>query len=244
VIAFVTAIGSEERYQRFARKGVDLTKAPEDVVLELRDASSLASAYNQALDELAAQAGLEAAIILHDDTEICDEGFRDKIRAWVAEPQTSIVGALGARRVSSIAWWLGDGVGRLRETRGTIDFGEREGDVDAVDGLLLALCTDAVRKLRFDERVAPGFHGYDVDVCFTARRHGGRVVVREMDIVHHTKGGFGDRLGFVRTDLRWRAKWKPRESPAARARHLVRLAGVMVPRGAGAEFGSANHTAR
>jgi GT2 family glycosyltransferase len=80
-------------------------------------------------------------------------------------------------------------------------------DVDAVDGLLLVLSPWAVRNLRFDEDRFTGFHGYDADICFQARAAGKRVVVDEIAVVHHTKGGYGDLDAYRRCDQAFRAKW-------------------------------------
>jgi GT2 family glycosyltransferase len=82
-------------------------------------------------------------------------------------------------------------------------------DVDCVDGLLLVLSPWVVRHLRFDEQTFRGFHGYDVDFCFTVRRAGKRVVVSDFPLHHHDRAhlGFSDRHGFSQADIRWRAKW-------------------------------------
>jgi methionine biosynthesis protein MetW len=102
------------------------------------------------------------------------------------------------------------------ETRGQIDFGGHPDDVDAVDGLLLVLSPWAVRNLRFDADAFDAFHGYDVDFCFQARAAGRRVVVDDIGVFHHTKGGYGDEDAFRRADAAFRAKWldSPRRAAA------------------------------
>jgi 2-polyprenyl-3-methyl-5-hydroxy-6-metoxy-1,4-benzoquinol methylase len=88
-----------------------------------------------------------------------------------------------------------------------LDFGGGTHDVDTVDGLMMVLSPWAVRNLRFDDARFTGFHGYDADFCFQARRAGRRVVVDDIDVIHHTKGGYGDEQAFRRSDDAWRAKW-------------------------------------
>jgi hypothetical protein len=127
----------------------------------------------------------------------------------------AVVGAIGARGVTSLAWWEGKGFGRAIETRGVVDFGGGSHDVDSVDGLLMALSPWAARELRFDDQSFTGFHGYDADICFQARAAGRRVVVEELALVHHTKGGYGDMAAFKRCDSAFRAKWFGAAAPVS-----------------------------
>ena len=64
-----------------------------------------------------------------------------------------------------------------------------------------------MRNLRFDEQTCTGFHGYDADICFQARAAGKRVVVDEIAVVHHTKGGYGDMAAYAACNAAFRAKW-------------------------------------
>jgi GT2 family glycosyltransferase len=216
VIAFATVVGSEEKFRRCALPGLRLAAEPDSVVAEVDEADSIFAAYNEVLDALAPRADLEALVLLHEDAEIVDPGFCAKLRARLAaEPDVAVVGVVGARRVTSLAWWEGECFGRVRETRGLIDFGGGTHDVEALDGLLLALSPSAVRELRFDAERFHGFHGYDADVCFQARAAGRRVLVDELAVVHHTKGGFGDEAAWRAADAAWRAKWLGASAAAA-----------------------------
>ncbi len=96
-----------------------------------------------------------------------------------------------------------------------IDFGEGQHEVEVVDALFLALSPWALRTLRFDESRPGfrGFHGYDADICCEARRRGKRVVVTEIDLVHHTRGGLGDQVAYRRADITWQRKWRRNVSP-------------------------------
>ena len=93
-----------------------------------------------------------------------------------------------------------------------------ETDVDTVDGLFLALSPWALRNLVFDEETYTGFHAYDADICMQARSAGRRVRVLQLDLFHHTKGGFGDKAQHRAADDAFRRKWDiPLDS------HLYRL---------------------
>jgi hypothetical protein len=220
MIAFAVCVGSEEKYRRYAAPGIRLACEPDSIVAEVTTTESIFSAYNEVLEALAPRQDLEALVLLHEDTEIVDTAFCEKLRARLAQPGVAVVGAIGARGVTSLAWWEGKGYGRAIETRGVVDFGGGSHDVDSVDGLLMALSPWAVRELRFDEQSFTGFHGYDADICFQARAAGRRVVVEELALVHHTKGGYGDLEAFKRCDSAFRAKWFGAPAPASKVSEI------------------------
>ena len=208
MIAFATCIGSEEKLRRYASPGLRRACEPDSIVAEATADGSIFTAYNEVLDAFAAREDLEALVLLHEDTEIVDSAFCAKVRRALADPEVAIVGVVGAREVSGLAWWEGQGFGRVVESRGVVDFGGGAHDVDTVDGLLMVLSPWAVRNLRFDDERFSGFHGYDADLCFQARAAGKRVVVDEIAVVHHTKGGYGDLEAYRACDRAFKEKWK------------------------------------
>ena len=209
MIAFGACVGSEEQFRRFALPGIRLACEADSIVAEVTTDSSIFTAYNEVLDALAGRDDLEALVLLHEDTEIVDSAFCAKVRARLAAPDIAVVGVVGARGVRSLAWWEGEGYGRVVETRGVVDFRAGTHDVESVDGLMLVLSPWAVRNLRFDDQRFSGFHGYDADICFQARAAGKRVVVDEIAVVHHTKGGYGDSDAYRACDAAFVAKWSP-----------------------------------
>jgi 2-polyprenyl-3-methyl-5-hydroxy-6-metoxy-1,4-benzoquinol methylase len=217
MFAFASVIGSEEKFRRCAAPGIGRVSEPDAVVAEYTDATSMCTAYNEVLDTFADRDDLEALVLLHDDTEILDPAFCAKVRRRLADDDVAVVGVVGAQDVRSLEWWNGKGRGRVKETRGDIDFGGHDEDVDAVDGLLLVLSPWAVRNLRFDADRFDHFHGYDVDFCFQARAAGRRVVVDDIELFHHTKGGYGDEEAFRRADAAFRSKWLADTAPPSAA---------------------------
>lgn len=215
MIAFATAIGTREVFERHARPGVAACSEPGSPLAEI-ECDSLFTGYNEALDHFATVEDLEALVLLHEDVELCDPGICDVLRArFASDPAIAVIGAIGARGVRSLCWWEGEMRGRVLETRGLIDHGGGCHDVDSVDGLLLALSPWAVRSLRFDAERFHGFHGYDVDFCLQARAAGRRVVTEDLALVHHTRGGIGDGEDFWRADALLREKWAARGRPMA-----------------------------
>jgi Glycosyltransferase like family len=214
MIAFAACIATRETFDRYARPGLALHGEPDSPFAEI-DTDSIFAGYNEALDAFSAYDDLEALVLLHEDVAIDDPAFCAKVRARLADPSIAVVGAIGATGIRSLCWWEGQIHGRVWETRGLIDHGAGCVDVDAVDGLLMVLSPWAVRNLRFDADGFRGFHGYDVDFCLQARAVGRRVVVDDLQVHHHTRGGIGDGDGFWRADATLRSKWRARGVPMA-----------------------------
>jgi 2-polyprenyl-3-methyl-5-hydroxy-6-metoxy-1,4-benzoquinol methylase len=207
MIAFGVCVGDQDTFLRVAAPSIARVAEPDSPLADSTDNASIFTAYNEMLDVFAGHDDLEALVLLHEDVEIRDPHFLATVREALSDPDVAVVGVVGARGVRSLAWWEGDPRGRCEETRGLVDFGGGSHDVDVVDGLLLVLSPWAVRSLRFDEARFSGFHGYDADLCLQARCAGKRVRVVDLDVRHHTKGGFGDVASYQRSDAAFTAKW-------------------------------------
>jgi hypothetical protein len=215
VIAFAACVGSPEKLAAFGAPGLKLAMEPDSVFAELSTTTSILEAYNEALEHFAAYDDLEALVLLHEDTEILDAGFCDRVRAALRDPAVAIVGPIGARDVRSLAWWDGRIAGTVSETRGLVSGDLSDPEVDALDGLLLVLSPWAVRSLRCDTQTFTGFHAYDLDLCFQARAAGRAVRVAPLPVFHHTKGGYGDGSVWRAADAAFRAKWSLSAAAAA-----------------------------
>ena len=210
MFAFGICIGNELRYERYARQGMEGVIEPGDLVVELRNQLSIHAAYNKVLGAARDLTGLQAVILLHEDLEISDRHFRDKVVLAFQDPEVGVLGAVGAIKVTSLAWWEGELRGALNESRGRVEGDQRVGEVETVDGSLLCLSPWVSRNLQFDEGYG-GFHGYDLDLCFSVQANGKKVVVDVLELFHHTRGGYGDVESFTRSDEYFRRKWIPAE---------------------------------
>ncbi len=224
MIAFACVVGDEEQFNRWAVAGIDTVREPDTVIAVRRDQTSIFSAYNEMLAELGARDDLEAVVLLHQDVEIVDADFMSKLRAAVARPRVAVVGVVGGREptdrggpwwqsqevVGCFGWdWLMDPEREQLYDPGSfwVEYGRREGEVDGVDGCLIAMPAWAARELRFDEQLAPGFHGYDIDICLQALEAGHKVWVADIHVMHHNDAALPDAAEFEAAYKALRMKW-------------------------------------
>jgi hypothetical protein len=214
VIAFASCVASEEIFRRRCLPGMQRVAEEDFVFGELTTTTSIFEAYNEALDHFGGVEDLEALVLLHQDTELLDSAFCATVREALADPQVALVGAIGARDVTSLAWWHGTMTGSVIDSRAPLQFGFENPLVDNTDGLLMILSPWAVRNLRFDTDTYTGFHAYDVDFGFTVKAAGRTAMVADLGVMHHTLDGddpdptgFGDKDAWLAADRLFRTKW-------------------------------------
>jgi Glycosyltransferase like family len=200
MIAFGTSITKPAIFRRCAEPGIRRAVEPDSETIAIDAVGTIFRSYNALLERAAALPDLEALVLVHQDTEIVDADLCRKIREALADPQVAVVGCVGAIGVRSIAWWEASvtlasfinryeehGGGELRSFSWTWDEAPpfaHTGEVETLDGFLLALSPWAVRNLRFDESLGE-FHGYDLDFCLQAREAGRKVVTADFRAIHH-----------------------------------------------------------
>lgn len=199
MIALGCSITAPDVYAKAAEPGFRLVAEPDTVILANAAAGSIFRSYNLLMDQAAALEDLEALVLVHQDAEIADASFIPNVRAALQDPDVGVVGCVGAVGVRTIAWWEGSVtwasfVHRYGELGGGdlpgFAWGQdlpayaRTGEVDAVDGFVLALSPWVVRNVRFDESLG-ALHGYDLDFCLTVREQGKKVVTADLKVIHH-----------------------------------------------------------
>lgn len=176
----------------------------------LYEQPSIAVAYNTIIDlTLRRYPDVEALVLLHDDLQLTDEQFEDKVRAALADPDVAVLGVAGARGVRSLDWWNYQTIGHQLTDTTALDFGVRSGEVDGLEGSLLVLSRWALENLRFDETY-DGFHGYDCDVARQALDVGKKVLVIDVDTHHRTTLGWKSpevHQSWLRAAEIYRKKW-------------------------------------
>ncbi|MCB0870974.1 MAG: hypothetical protein KDB52_09095 [Solirubrobacterales bacterium] len=201
MVAIGSAVTSPEKYEALAEPGIRLAAEPDTVVLSRASAGSLFRSYNIILDEASKMEDLEFLVLIHQDAQIEDPEFIQKIRNEFKDPDVALVGCAGAIGVRNIAWWEG-AVTWASFTHVYDDLGGGEipaltwlteetpsyaslGEVDMIDGFVIGFSPWAIQNLRFDEITGSALHGYDFDISFQARDAGKKVVTADLKVVHH-----------------------------------------------------------
>jgi hypothetical protein len=200
LIAFGISITRPDVYRQAAEPGIRRAAEPDSEVITLDAPGSIFRSYNELMERAASLDDLEALVLLHQDAEIVDSDFCAKVRQALRDPEVGVVGCVGAVGVRSIAWWegsvaLASFVHRYEEHGGgdLTAFSwawedappyARTGEVDTLDGFLLALSPWVVRNVRFDESLGM-LHGYDFDFCLQVREAGKRVMTADFRAIHH-----------------------------------------------------------
>jgi len=200
-IVYGVCVGS---WERFAANVVPRTQGRE--VIAIAGHTSIATAYRKI--QMAARLRADILILQHDDLEITDPDAEAKIIEAIAGG-ADLVGVAGGGSDGGIAWWNQNPIGHQRTDVGEIDFGVRFGDVQALEGSLIAM-SDWSSWLQFDDRY-PGFHGYDADICRQAITERRRVAVVDIDTHHHTRMGFKTAQShedWLAADRIFRDKWR------------------------------------
>jgi hypothetical protein len=226
MIVFGSAVTDPEAYRRYAEPGLKRVVEPDSTVIANASSGSLFRAYNLILEQASAFDDLEALVLLHQDTELVDVEFCATVRDTLRDPDVGVVGCVGAIGVRSIAWWEGSAtwasfIHRYHELGGG-DLpafswpGEdrppyaRTGEVDTVDGFVMALSPWVVRNIRFDESMGP-LHGYDFDLCLQVRAAGRKVVTADFKAIHnHSLDLVSDPEGWIAAHIRISEKWDGR----------------------------------
>jgi hypothetical protein len=234
MIAFGCAITDHALYESCAEPGIKRVAEPDSEILAFGSAglgdASVFRNYNLLLEEAAKLEHLEALVLVHQDAEIVDDEFCEKVRRGLRHPDLGILGCAGAIGVRNIAWWDGSVTmasfaHRYEEYGGgeiigsTYNWEEappeaRTGEVDVIDGFMMVLPPWFIENIRFDESLGQ-FHGYDFDVCQQVRAAGKKVMTEHIRVIHHhSLELIGDVDGWIAAHMRVAEKWDGKLSPA------------------------------
>lgn len=232
MIAFGIALTDATQFENFAEPGIEFCREPDTRTMVYDSAGSIFRNYNLILDDAAKIEGLETIVLIHQDAEINDRNFIPKVRAALAESDdVAIVGCAGAVGVRNIAWWEGSvtwasfthrytemGGGEIPAVSWLEDDTApyaRLGEVDSVDGFVMAFSPWAIQNLRFDESIGSALHGYDFDICMQARQAGKKVVTADLKVVHnHSLKLVSDAESWVEANIKLADKWEDVIPPA------------------------------
>ena len=145
----------------------------------------------RALNQGAELATGELLCFLHNDTEMRDPRWLERLEGAVRSPaRIGLAGLYGVRRLRRDGRYVGRTIVHCLEGEATMHSPRVE--VAAVDGVCLFLARDVLQAVGgFDEGYG-FFHGYDRDLSFAVRELGLRCAVVHAPFVH--RGG-GTRTG-------------------------------------------------
>jgi Glycosyltransferase like family len=226
MIAFAASITKPELYRECAEPGIRRAAEPDSEVLAFPANGSIFRSYNTLLGRAAELEGLEALVLVHQDAEIMDEDFCDKVRSALSDPEVGLVGCAGAVGVRSIAWWEGSvalasftvryddhGGGDLPGFSWVWDDAPpyaRTGEVESLDGFVLVLPPWTVKNIRFDESLGQ-LHGYDLDFCLQVREAGRKVITADFRAAHNRELDLiPDPENWIKAHIKVAEKWDGR----------------------------------
>jgi tetratricopeptide (TPR) repeat protein len=167
-------------------------------IIAIRDARSLAEAYNRAI----ASTQGEIVLLSHDDIDVLAPDFAASVLRQLLD--LDVVGVVGCTRMDgpAVGW---SGHPHLRgwithhaptDLKWNVDLLDPRGacgDVAILDGVLLAARREALAAVPFDAETFDGFHLYDIDWSYRASRAGFRLgVTGEFLLVHASRGAYDE----------------------------------------------------
>jgi len=223
VSIIICSIDDEKRARTVDLYGRLYAGLPHEIIV-IRDARSLAEAYNRGL----ARSSGDLIVLSHDDVDILSVDFAARLQYHLQ--RFDVIGIMGAAQMDGPAWgWSGH-----PNLRGWITHhapGEQQWFVDIVDprcvaddvvvldGVFLAAKRLVFDAMRFDDETFDGFHLYDIDWSYRAAMAGFRLAVAgDLLLVHASRGTFDPE--WQRYAERFCAKHAVGEMPAAPHRQV------------------------
>ncbi|NRT75732.1 glycosyltransferase [Clostridium beijerinckii] len=201
-IAFITCVNNEALYMKSLEyiKKLQLPEFMEIELIAIRDAKSMTSAYNEAMQK----SDSKYKVYLHQDVYIQNENFIiDILDIFKNDENIGLMGMVGAKiiPVSGIWWEDHIKVGKVFDShRGFIEllnFNEVQDsytDVKGIDGLIMITQYD----LPWRDDIFDGWHFYDLSQSVEFIKKGFKVIVPSQKIawclhdcgIVNTKNGF------------------------------------------------------
>lgn len=200
MISIIFCSISETKAQAIERHYRDLLGNEPHEIIIIRDALSLAEAYNRGIDRALG----DILIFSHDDIEFLDP------TTWLPRLKThlihfDVVGLAGTTQLISPAWaqsgppYTFGQIGELDGQNGpyrvllcSVPAAAVPG-IQGLDGLFFAVKRQVVQRIRFDEITFDGFHCYDTDFSYQAYLAGFKLAVATDLFVLHASQGYFDK---------------------------------------------------
>jgi hypothetical protein len=163
----------------------------------------LCTVYNK----LAAQSKFPFLLFLHEDVAFQTKNWGKLLLDQLTNnAQRGVVGIAGSAYKSVIpsGWFTGlkdkdffnivhDDKGKIKKIIDAHDPTLIAAEVKVLDGVFLACHKSVWEDVRFNDDLLKGFHFYDIDFSIRASDKYKNIVMRNIDLIHYTKGGdFGE----------------------------------------------------
>jgi GT2 family glycosyltransferase len=185
------------KFARVTANYRSLYGAREVEIIGIHDARSLAEGYNRGI----AQTRGEHIILSHDDIEILTSDFAARIDRHLGE--FDLIGVAGTTRLVAGKW---DAAGDpylfvlisspIPDSEGYVTVLRGGGplvvpNVQALDGVFMAMRRNVAISIPFDEALFDHFHLYDLDFSFRAYHAGFALAIcRDIALIHQSIGNF------------------------------------------------------
>jgi hypothetical protein len=195
-VSIVICSIDDVRHERAVALYRRLFAAVRHEIVSIRNARSLAEAYNWALRHSVA----DVVVLSHDDVDILASDFA--VRLFERLQAFDVVGVAGSTRSDgpAIGWsghphlrgWITHRVPDSANWQvDVLDPRPVAGDIVLLDGVLLAGKRDAFQAVPFDDVNFDGFHLADLDWSYRAAKAGARLgVVGDLLLVHASRGNY------------------------------------------------------
>ncbi len=181
-ICFIICVNNDQ-YEQECINYISRLNIPDGYEIEqlsVREASSMAAGYNEAMGSTDAK----YKFYLHQDTFIVNNDILYDILKTFEDESIGMIGMVGTKAMpQSGIMWDGKRIGHIYSNHvlNTTEFFEYDSksltDVDAIDGLLMITQYD----IKWRDDIFTGWDFYDASQSFEFRQHGYRVVVPYMD---------------------------------------------------------------
>jgi GT2 family glycosyltransferase len=131
----------------------------------------------------------EFLCLLHNDTELREPEWLDRLLRSLAEPGVGLAGLYGAKRIRKDGRFVGRTIVHSLASGPTVRFPWEE--VAVVDGVCLCLPRAVMESIGGLDEGYGFFHGYDKDLSLAVREMGRRCVVVHAPFLHRGGGTRG-----------------------------------------------------
>ncbi|OUP34133.1 glycosyltransferase [Bacteroides sp. An19] len=168
----------------------------------------------------AQQAKTEYLCFLHEDVAFRCKNWGETIINKLKEPDCGIIGFTGSpvkfQAISSVhpsaKWMVNHYIQRTKEGKelfmNSFTSNAKYAPCITIDGMCMFVRRQVWQECPFDERLLPGFHGYDLDFSLQVARHYQNYICGAVTIEHFSIGSFSTE--WVATTIRLHnEKWNP-----------------------------------